>query len=281
MSKRGQFTLFIVLGIVILLLVGLFFLFQNNFFNFASLTQSVSYPTDVQEVVDHVQECIDTSALYTTTHIGYSGGYATLPDRSFVSSSLGVTVPYYYDDGRDLTPSASDLEKQFNSFVSILITSCVDFTQFSGMNISEGNLLVDSSISSDTIDLTVSYPLEIQIGAHSYTLSTPYKTGLSAKLGALRTIAGEIVQYDIAHPQTINYDFLLGKGLTHITVAPVSSSTYIYVLQDNSSFQGQSNLTYIFAEYYSNLTRYGNCYDDADCSTNSTCVQGLCTEVHR
>ena len=277
MNKRGQFTLFVVLGIVVLILIGLFIVFQDDLLGFAGISQELSYPSEVQEVVDHVQECVDASSIEAVTQIGYSGGYYVVPDRSFDSSSLGVVVPYFYDDGEDLTISSDTLEEELSSYVSALVDACVQVEQFSDLQIDLGDISTESLIEGDSVIVTVEYPFTVTAGESVYTITNPYEAEVVAGLGALRDVAESIVAYDVENPTAVDYTFLLGQGLTHITVAPVSQNTYFYVLQDAGVAGGIQNLTFIFAEYYSDLAQYGECYEDADCDEGLACLEGVCS----
>src|SRR3989344_5966872 len=99
MKKKGQFTLVIVLGIVVLLLIALFVVFQDDLFAFVGIGEELAYPSEVQEIADHVQECVDASAEEAVATIGYTGGYYTLPSLSYTHEELGSSVPYYFYDG--------------------------------------------------------------------------------------------------------------------------------------------------------------------------------------
>ena len=274
MSKRGQFTLFVVLGIVLLLLVGLFFVFKNDILNFAGITQGVSYPTDVQEVVDHVQECVDASAYEAVVNIGYTGGYFTLPQQSYVADSYAV--PYYIYDGEDIGLSSDQLQSELNDYIETLVNTCVDFEQFSDFIITTGEFSLDSQIEQDVLSVSVNYPLTVAVGETSYSIAEPYDTEVEANLGLLHSVALQIVAYDLEHPDDIDYSALLSYGVSNILVAPVDNSTYIYMLQDTTSFGGTGNMTFFFAEHY--IHSESECFIDLDCEDGFSCVDDVCVE---
>ena len=277
MFKRGQFTLFVVLGIVLLLLIGLFALFQNQIFDFVGISQSISYPSDVQEVVDHVQECVDRSAYESVVNIGYTGGYYTLPSRSYIDANDSM-IPYYLYDGEDISLSTEDLQNELNQYITAQVNACVHLEQFSSFTITSGTLSVASTVEEHLVSVEVSYPLTLTVGETVYTVSEPYTTEVDANLGWLHDIAQQIVTLDIANPDRIDYTNLLGYGVAHIIVAPVSNDTYVYILQDTSSFNNQQNYSFFFAEYYPNLVSDADCVLDLDCTGNTTCVEGACVE---
>ena len=277
MKKRGQFTLFVVLGVVLLLVVGAVMYYNGNLSSvYSSLSGGVSLPSQVQEVADHVQECVDTSAYEAVVNIGYTGGYYSLPALSYIDSNLSYVVPYYLYDGVDSSLSSDALSSELNAYISSLVTSCVYFEQFSSFTITSGEISVDSTIDQNVVSVEVSYPLVVGVDQESYTLSDPYTTEVSANLGWLHDIAQQIVVYDIANPDTIDYTNLLSYGVSNILVAPVSNDTYVYVLQDTSS--GIGNYSFFFAEYSSTLVSDDECVLDLDCSDGFVCTDGACEE---
>src|SRR3989344_4265802 len=138
MSKRGQFTLFVVLGILVLLLATLFFVFKDDLFGFVGIGGELSYPSEIQEVVDHVQECVDASSADAVFQIGLSGGYYDLPEKTYTDDTFAYPIPYYLYDGEDISLSSDDLEHELNDYISVLVRSCITLEQFSDFTITEG-----------------------------------------------------------------------------------------------------------------------------------------------
>src|SRR3989338_2739453 len=99
MSKRGQFTLFVVLGILVLLLATLFFVFKDDLFGFVGIGGELSYPSEIQEVVDHVQECVDASSADAVFQIGLSGGYYDLPEKTYIDDFFAFLFLFFFYEG--------------------------------------------------------------------------------------------------------------------------------------------------------------------------------------
>ncbi|MBT4416495.1 hypothetical protein HOC80_00150, partial [archaeon] len=93
MEKRGQVTLFIIIGIVIVILIALGVYFRGELFDAVGLTEELFYPSEIQEVVDEVQDCVDISTYEAVVSVGYKGGYYNTPSSAFVNEY--VTLPYY------------------------------------------------------------------------------------------------------------------------------------------------------------------------------------------
>ena len=238
--------MFIVLGIVILLLVGLGVYFKDELLSFTGISDELSYPSEIQEVKDHVQECVDISSKNAVIGLGMTGGYFTLPEKSFYFDDSGVA--YYYYDGENLVISLDRMEGELNDYVNILLLGCLDIEQFS-MDIQNSGLSVESSINDGSVDVSVDYPLIISVGENTYNLVEPYTTSLDVDLLKMNTISNNIVRNDIDNPDQLDLNFLLGQGLSNIEYVPYDNDTIIYVLKDSSSFNGEG-YTFMFASYF-------------------------------
>jgi len=276
MKKRGQFTLFVVLGIILVLAAGLFYVFQEELFSFAGISSELSYPSEVGEVVDHVQECVDASAYEAVINIGYTGGYYALPDKSYVADTYAA--PYYLYDGEDIRLSSDDLTTELNTYIESLVNSCVNVEQFPEFTITSGEASVDADIEQNSVSVEVEYPLTVAVAESSYDLTDSYETSVDANLGWVYGIATQIVDADLAHPDEIDYTTLLSYGIASIIVAPVDNYTYVYVLQDTTSFNGEQNMTFLFAEHYVTLVSDAECFIDLDCEDGYSCVDDMCVE---
>jgi hypothetical protein len=57
-------------------------------------------------------------------------------------------------------------------------------------------------------------------------------------------------------------------------VVPLEGHTILYILEDDTAFNGENTLSFRFAEYYPGLEAV-ECLEDFDCS-EGTCVDGVC-----
>lgn len=273
MNKRGQFTLFVVLGLVAVIIFGLVFYFQSEILSFVGVSSSLAYPSEVQEVADHVQECVDTSAYEAVSGVGQYGGYYTLPTTSYYDEDLQTNIAYYLYDGTNIIISKEEMQSSLNDYVEFVLSPCIDFTQFTDLVVSGGELTVGSTINDETVEVTAEYPLTVTFGEEVYTLDEPYVVVVNANLGKLHGIASLIIDADAATGE-IDYTALQSYGLTSIVVAPVNKDTILYILKDDTSFNGEYPLLFMFAEYYPGLEDI-ECLEDFDCE-EGTCVDGVC-----
>ena len=75
-SKRGQITVFIIIGLIILFSTAIFFYFKQ-----AKVEEEVGagakVPYEIQPVETYVTDCIETIAQEAVLKVGRTGGYLT------------------------------------------------------------------------------------------------------------------------------------------------------------------------------------------------------------
>jgi hypothetical protein len=76
--KKGQVSIFVIMGIIIIVGVISFFVFRGNIGN----EDDVDF--EVQEVYSFVQECIIQTGEDAIYHIGSTGGYVIPPEKSLL-----------------------------------------------------------------------------------------------------------------------------------------------------------------------------------------------------
>src|SRR3989344_5813070 len=106
--KRGQVSLFIILGILVIVMIV--FLFMNSpYFNkpFEEKVDPV-----VQPLYDQYKDCMEDAGGRAIYAIEHSGGYAT---EAEFSNDFGIA--YYYYLGENHLPTKTNIEKELAAFI--------------------------------------------------------------------------------------------------------------------------------------------------------------------
>ena len=143
MQKRGQVTIFIILGIVIVVALAMVFMFRSEITEFFSELGEgeVVVPEQLQPVQTYLDDCVGQIALDGITLLASQGGYIDIPedvlprnDRNIFSNSLqifpGVEVAYwFYEDTRgnqvSQIPTMSQMEEELEGYVLDRFGECV------------------------------------------------------------------------------------------------------------------------------------------------------------
>ncbi len=199
MSKRGQITIFIVVGIVILFAVGIVLYAAN-------IQQKLRvFQEEESEIQMYVGVCLEETAKDAVNSLGVAGGYMDVPyeikinERAYFSFAQRAEpkIPLWYYAGEPRVPKKEFMEEQIANFTVNNINSCLgDFAVFKDrFEIQlKGNVTADALIGEREVAVTIDYPLELKeksTGIISRT--TPVARSLDVKLGRMLAMAVDIL----------------------------------------------------------------------------------------
>jgi len=199
MKKRGQLTVFIVIGIFLLAFIGVLLYFRQE-----RAVQEVPeiVPENLMPVKRYIEECMQRSVEEAAVLLGIQGGYIYLPERiAFDPTSYilvgGVKTPYWYYQGRSRMPTIDSMQDEIDRYILENIDRCLlGFGSFAESFdiIPEGNRTVNTTIEDDRISVKMTYPLSIQVKGEPGTNSiTRFSADVSIKLKKAFSLAREIM----------------------------------------------------------------------------------------
>lgn len=134
--RRGQLTIFIILGLAVLLAVGIVIYFTAQQ---VTLRGGVIVPREAQPVYDYISSCVSTIAEEGITLQGLQGGFLNIPSdiartpTAYVPlDDRGVIkIPLWYYEGEGRVPSLGLMEADLTAYVQQNLPGCIDnFTAF-------------------------------------------------------------------------------------------------------------------------------------------------------
>ncbi len=184
MKKRGQITIILILGIVILILAGLYFYITKHYVqkNSSQLIKSSSQSSPAGMVKSYAESCLKTvtdEALFN--RIGLQGGYiSTDGDPTYKDtvkpdsvSFQGIQVPYYVErvcsvsgcNYQQHMPSLDDISKKIGNYISVEFEKCFSQKPFegTGIEITKPNVkTVEVNANEGDINVILYYPIQIK-----------------------------------------------------------------------------------------------------------------------
>src|SRR3989344_1062455 len=205
MDKRGQITIFIILGIIIVGGILIYFLFRGSMG-----IDGVS--TEFEPVYDLYLSCLEDTASQGVSLLGEQAGYIEPPEfepgsaYSPTSSQLdflGQGVPYWlYVSGnnilREQVPSKEDMEGQLEKYIEERVDFC-DFSVFeqSGYDIFiDPEARVDVTINELEVDINLDNKVTIFKENSSVEIDN-HRISLDSKLGKYYSLAREVYDYEL------------------------------------------------------------------------------------
>ena len=172
---RGQVTIFMLIGIVIILSLTIIIIVGSK--NHPEAETADIQPR-IMPVKAYITSCIEKSVQEAAAHNSLQGGMFNVTGKSIPSTFTFAKVPIYYDLGTDLTPSAGDLAAELDRHIATTLVSCLDFSPFSGMRITTGDISSSSRFNNQSITTTIDMATKIRLadGSHRierYQVTTP------------------------------------------------------------------------------------------------------------
>lgn len=126
MQKRGQVTVFIVLGIIIMAVFALTaFLLKSGETSSETLTQPVQTVDELKiPVKQQVEGCLDQTATKAIHYVSLQGGYYNPPP--VYQYQFGAFIPYYYYDNKVNLPTISEIETELGNAIKDFLPKCLD-----------------------------------------------------------------------------------------------------------------------------------------------------------
>lgn len=198
-GKKGQVTLFIILGIVIVIVIGALFALRglavsSRLYN--ERGESVSVPVQLAPVTDVISDCIENTALEALNLMGLQGGYINIPQDILARSTLnifsnslyvnkGLQVPYWSYESisgvqKENVPTQTQMQDELSSYINDNLQSCfsLDIEAFEdqGYEIAtQDDISATSNIKDDYVEVRVEYPVDIKLKDVQKKVQTHYR----------------------------------------------------------------------------------------------------------
>jgi hypothetical protein len=167
-NKKAQLTVFIILGLFILIGTGVFMYFTSEVYKYRNL------PEQFIPVAKYVEQCAEDVTLQGIFQAGMNAGYLYPPDDATFLDA-GFPVIYWYQNGQDRSVSITHLEKDLEEYLAENIEDCISnfepfASQFDFREAEEQNTSVNVDISKNIVQVDLFLPVIISDGTSSASL---------------------------------------------------------------------------------------------------------------
>lgn len=195
-GKKAQLTLFIILGLFIVMSVGLFLYFTSEIYKYKAL------PEEFVPVAKYTEQCIEDVALQAIFLAGINGGtpYPVYDETDEKEAYLeaGFPVPYWYLAGEERSVAIQQLEADIEKYIQKNLNTCLDFKSFAEFNITmpnEENIIIKTDVGQNRVEFEAEIPVQITDGTTMAVLPT-LKTGIDNSIGNKLFLAHQIMQLE-------------------------------------------------------------------------------------
>jgi hypothetical protein len=234
MNKRGQVTVFVILGIVILAAVFFVFYFLGD-----NLVERTNQKVDieVQPLKTYVQDCLEKISEEALDLIGRQGGVTDPVNYRLYD---GDKVNYLCHTPLDLAlcnnlypDLKGNIITEVNEYVELRLKQCVDISLFedAGYKIEEGEIKVNTEIFYEKTVIEVEYPLTIT--KQDVTVKeNDFKVEIDNGLGRILSVVKDIVESETTVGYFENLLYMVAvRGEVEIE-KQVRDDTMIYIINN-------------------------------------------------
>jgi hypothetical protein len=168
-KKRGQITIFMIIGILLLLIL-LLVLFMRS--KEIQIDDVVVVPPALLPVKNYIDFCKDQATIDALDLVGRQAGFVELrteariaPDRRLTFGSGIDPVPYWYYDNANWVPTIEYMEYEMSEYINERFVSCIDEMDFLTNGFKFKKLkekpVTTLSINEKDISVEIVFPVEI------------------------------------------------------------------------------------------------------------------------
>ena len=250
MQKRGQVSVFIILGIILLAL-GIFILKLQSTNETAQLKQNPLSATSIERpaVEEFVNSCLQSTTKIALHTIARQGGYYKLPPNS----DLGNNVPIYINNSVVYIPTIEKIEEQISTAITKLLPECLgEFKTFEkqGIEIHVSTISTKSKLKQDKVSINLYMPMTIS--SATVTEITDFAINQETGLLGLYHSAISFTQSQAELENEVCLTCLLELGdieTFYPTILEIAPNRYLYVLKNDNE-----NLSFMFDHDYNQVT---------------------------
>ena len=234
-SKSAQVSLFIMLGIILLITVGslLYYIHSTK----VPLQKEEYVPLEFAGVKSYVERCIMTTAASGVYYLSDNGGYIYSYDNVLYTEKKHIA--YSLKDGILTSPSNSFMEEQLSRFIENSLPACLDnFKSFPNYKFEPGQIKATTNINLDDVTFTLNYPIKIQSAGNTFTLSD-YRSSVPIRLGRVLSVRDNIIS-NISQTDYLDLAYLSSTGM-NIAILPLDINNMVFHIYDKESdFDGHA-----------------------------------------
>ena len=242
MQKRGQLTVFMIMGIAILL-VALILMYI-----FGGLTKLDAKPkvSGLSDIEDFASYCLSLNAKEGLVLLGKQGGFIPLANPFFTP----LNTSYLYYSGRNHVPTASAVESRLSRYVETGVKECLELgkSEFEKKAISITQLSepkANVTIAEKDVVFMLDWSLRAERGSETFSAGNFADTE-KLRLKEILSAANKTVQSEIDNNGLFDLDALIEE--LDITFFPYGSqNTLVTVIRDDGYLVGTEPYMFVFA----------------------------------
>jgi hypothetical protein len=245
--KKGQVSIYLLIGIVLLIVVGLF----------VAISTIKQLPTETtseeqirrlgkfHNVESFVQNCVDNTAKYALFYLGFVGGdldespYNEF-DEPFYQVERYYSIPYFYYLGDRRIPRTKSYftEKILEPYINQNLKSCTDsFKDFPNLEVKDEDVKTSITLTDNEVIFNVNYPVYATLNRETALVGPDYTSRVQVRLSEIISTTDTILNLLQIDDRYVHWDFFaeqIQNGF-NITAYAQPRETVVYRIVDRKN----------------------------------------------
>lgn len=232
MRKKGQITIYLIIGFFILFVIGgVLFLRQNivEKIQEEKITEVSSVPKQLENVKDDIKSCVDNFLRDSVYYLAVKGG--TFSDNIETFDFSGNEITYLIKNKKSLLPSNSDLQNSLSSFINENLEIVCGGQE--GVEYQKVDSKVE--IENDSMFIIVNWPIKLTKGSITGKIDQ-FSFTYNNRLGEVRDVAEELIDNQIIFYPSLCLSCMAGIANSENVVLEryIQGNTQIFMINDNT-----------------------------------------------
>ena len=254
MHKRGQVTIFMIIGILILIIIGSFFLTRSYLEEKRIETEAEIIQQEIKmsaPVKQYIESCLDSTSKKALLFVGKQGGYYELP----LQSDTFFLMPYYFYDNKSHLISKKELEMQISNYINHELFFCVKnfvFFEEHGYDIKQEDVSTSTIITKNKVTLDLNFPVTLAKGDSVQNIFK-FTTSINSRLGTVYEVITELLKEQENDPSSICVSCGAILGIKHdvrVEMSFIEEGEIMFTIIDENFLIDQEPYVYNFINKY-------------------------------
>ncbi|MBT3324035.1 hypothetical protein HN840_01160 [archaeon] len=210
MKKKGQMTLFIILGIVLIILIGLYFVGVKTNIIPPLLTPSDAN-SEMKEIEEHIEDCLEEVGMNYLYILGQQGGYLNPGEDTY--KMFNDSMVSYLCWNQENSPTCTNrlitldkMEEQLEDSIGKGLETCINVYDYSNDVEVNEDWELDITINYFNVDFNLDYPVSVVKGEDDSASEDEFGYEADVALGEIYEVTQDIVNQ---HASLGEFDQLL------------------------------------------------------------------------
>ena len=201
-NKKGQVTLFVILGIVIVAVIVLLIAFRRDIIPKAGTQENID--AAMNNIDKGIRECLANSADDPLRRMGLQGGYLTTPEGSYrLWDSNPISYLCYNQAGVETCTNRfltrAKMEEQLAEVIKNNLANCLDIEGFADVGIIKTIKVIPGDkmdlkveVARESVNLELDYRIEVK-GSEASRVKDKFEVVIRSPLGELYDVSQDIL----------------------------------------------------------------------------------------